>query len=129
MSQHFISLEKAKAMTAKFRGRQNHFVKDEFKNKIIWPISETFTRDAFDKLLTQSGCTGLRIYYGMDDNDGIHAVIVGINDKNEDILPNTSNIESLTTNTYTTTSTKEGIIIEDGKICPPLCAPTSLLNS
>lgn len=131
MSQHFISLEKAKAMTAKYRSKQNHFVKEGLRSKTILPISETFSRDAFDKVLSQPGCTGLRIYYGMDDNDGIHAIIVGINEKNEDMLPASSPAAEVSAdnNTASITSNDGGNIIEESKSCPPLCGTTSPLNS
>ncbi len=39
---HFISLDEAKKMTKKFREEKEKVVKDEYKNKDILPICETF---------------------------------------------------------------------------------------
>lgn len=102
---HFISLETAIAMTTRLRSHHNR----------VLPVSETFDRVAFDQLLSQPGCTQLRIYYGMDEAMQTHAIVVGVNEKNEDILPTTEN--------------PDGVIVEAGKLCPPFCAVSSLLNT
>jgi hypothetical protein len=116
---HFISLEEAKKMTKKFRGDKDKIVKDEYKGKHLLPNCESFDRAAFDKLLQREDCKGVRIYYGMKEEDKrVHAIIVGFDADGKDILP------------------REGIVadgidecmIENGSQCPPNCPPPSELN-
>jgi hypothetical protein len=136
---HFIPLEKAKQMTALYRKEKEH------KEKIILPLSETFDAEPFRTILNKPGCVSVRIYYGMDDEKRLHAIIVGVNDKNEDMLTDTQSTKSTLNSTTTTTDNTtvdssstttgdvtdlvEDTIIEEGQSCPPVCPPTSPLNS
>lgn len=115
---HKIPLDTAKKMTAKFRAKKTEIIAEPYRSKNILPQAETFDRSAFDTVLSLPECVALRIYYGLDDNDGLHAIIVGVNANNEDILPDTSD----------TSSISNVVIIEEGKTCPPYCAPDSPLN-
>jgi hypothetical protein len=137
---HEISLEKAAHMTARFR--KINSATDAPKNM---PVCETFERDAIERILRHSKCKKLRIYYGMDEEDQVHAILVGVNDKNEDILPAGStgitamaSADSVITDTEIAAGTevvvvKEtieyGEIIEDGQRCPTQCPPESPLNT
>ena len=56
----------------------------------------------------------------MDEQLRIHAIIVGVNEKNEDM------IASLTSGTDVMTGEE---IIEEGNRCPPFCPPPSILNN
>lgn len=113
-NEHRISLETAIEMTNRYRAQKERILMPELQGKNLLPVSETFDRAAFDRLLAQPGCTGLRIYYGMDETLQVHAIAVSVNDKNEDILP--------------TAITPDGEIVEEGKVCPPYCATNSPLN-
>ncbi len=113
MSQ-FISLSTAVDMTTLYRQDRETILSLAYKNQNILAKCETFDRDVFDSVLSQSGCTGIRVYYGMDPNNKVHAVIVGVNSSNEDIIfPNTDN----------------SLIIENAQRCPENCPPSSVLNS
>jgi hypothetical protein len=114
---HFISLTEAVDMTTLYRSDKETILATAYQNQDILPLSETFNRDAFDTLLAKEGCEGLRIYYGMDENLNVHAIIVAVNEENEDILPDS------TQNTIT-----ENDIVEEGQRCPDLCPPPSALN-
>jgi hypothetical protein len=116
MSIHDISLAEAIEMTARFRDNRNSILGETYQEQNILPICETFSKSAIEDVLSQDGCEGFRIYYGMDENLKIHAILVGVNDENEDILP--SEIEET-----------GGVILEDGQRCPPSCPPASPLNS
>jgi hypothetical protein len=124
-TKHLISLDQAKKMTKKFREDKRQIVKDEFHGKHIIPTCETFERDAFDQILKQSGCVGVRAYYAMDDDKKLHLIFVGVNSKNEDILPPVS------TGIAQDAAQLEGIgvVVENGTRCPADCPPTSPLNS
>ena len=116
---HFISLETATAMTARYRINRNSIVKTEFENSNLLAVCETFERAAFDTILSESGCEHLRIYFGMDEDLKIHAIIVAVDGEGKDILP--TGLQRSTTD--------PGSIIENGNRCPELCPPPSDLNS
>ncbi len=109
---HYISLSTAEDMTEKYRLNREDILKTQFQNQNILPLSETFDRSAFEALLDKSGCVGLRIYYGMDNDSKIHAIIVAVDENNEDILTDS-----------------EDDIVDNGNRCPDLCPPSSPLNS
>jgi len=119
---HFISLAAAIEMTSLYRLQKDKVLQQQFVGKNILPLSETFDRAAFDAVLSQPGCVGLRIYYGMQQDLTIHALIVGVNDKNEDLIP-------ARTNNATTTAETDDQIIELGQRCPDICPTESTLNS
>ena len=111
MSQ-FISLQTAVTMTTRFRQERENILNSSYQNQNILPLCETFDRDVLDSVLGQEGCVGLRIYYGMMEGDQVHAIIVGVDENNEDMLP----------------GVQEFNIIEEGKRCPDDCPPPSALN-
>ncbi len=117
MSQ-LIPLQQAIDMTTLYRQEKEAILEPAFRGKNILCRSETFQRDVFDEVLAQAGCTGLRIYYGMDRDLKIHAIIVGVNEKNEDMLPAGVSL----------TDGEGSGIIEDGARCPEECPPSSPLN-
>lgn len=120
--QHFISLPAGITMTSLYRANRENILATAYKGLEILPLSETFNRDAFDQLLALQGCAGLRIYYGMDEALKLHAIIVAVNELNEDILPEAALPES-------DTITEDGnYIAEEGQRCPPLCPKGSPLN-
>lgn len=116
---HRITLERAKEMTRLFRENKDNILKPEFLGQDILPISETLNRTAMDQLLAQPSCVGVRIYYSMDETLKIHAILVGVNDQGQDILPADSSSIS--------TEEEEGVILEEMQRCPPNC-PSSELN-
>jgi hypothetical protein len=113
MSQ-FISIETAVDMTTLYRQDRETILGTSYKNQNILPKCETFDRGVFDDVLAQTGCAGIRIYYGMDSNNKVHAIIVGVNGSDEDIIfPNTDN----------------SLIAEESRRCPDDCPPASDLNT
>jgi len=111
MSQ-FISLQDAIDMTSRYRTYKETILASTYKNLSILPVCESFDRDVFDDILVQNDCTRVRIYLGMDSNYKVKMVFVGVDSKNEDILP-----------------TGSELIAEDGFRCPTQCPPSSPLNS
>ena len=112
MSQ-LISLAKAIEMTTLHRREKENILDAAAKNQGTLPKCETFSRDVFDAILAQAGCDGIRIYYGMDELMKVHALIVGVNVNDEDIVDR----ESL-----------NSLIIENSRRCPDDCPPASPLN-
>lgn len=125
---HRISLEKARAMKERYQTHKKIILKKDYEDKKIMIDCETFNRDAFDSILAQEGCVGVRIYLAMDDALSLRAIIVGVNDKNQDILPSEGSTGTVVTNAGSDVTTgTSGYIAEDGVICPPECpTPPSL---
>ena len=116
---HLISLQHAVDMTARYRLNKEAILATEYRDKDILPISETFNRSAIEKLLSEKDCAAIRIYYGMDETERSHAILVGVNASNEDILPSSTN----------TLSESDEVILEEGQRCPDICPEKSPLNS
>ena len=99
---HEISLADAKMFI------QNHWKSlQAMKTKTPQIKAGTFDRGAIDKILAQSGCASLRIYYGRDENGKPNLVLVGVDVAGKDM---------------TKTS-----IMERSTDCPPFCDATSEL--
>jgi hypothetical protein len=115
---HQISLNDAAALTARYRANRDSILKTDLSGLDVLPICETFTASSVAAILEQEGVAKLRVYYGMDSYNKVHAVLVGADDEGADILP-----ESATSTTET-----QGVILEDAQRCPPHCPPASALN-
>ena len=114
---HSISLKTAKQMTSLFRSQKEMILGATYQGQGLLPHCESYDGETFKKLLELPSCVGVRIYYGMSDDLKLHAIIVGVNDKDEDILP--ADEESVV----------DEPIIEEGTRCPPNCPPASPLNT
>ena len=122
VNSHVITLEQAENLTALYRENRELILAEPYQGQEILPLSETFNRQAFDRLLATAGCSGIRIYYGMDPNLKLHAVMVAVNESNEDLLPGSGDQSTLS-------GSDDPVIIEEGQRCPPICPPESVLNS
>lgn len=119
MPNHSISLGAAIAMTALYRQEKDNILADPFKDQKIMTLCETFERSAFDALLGEEGCTAVRIYYGMSPDLKMHAIVVGVNSNNEDILPPAAGSLAMD---------PAPVILEESFRCPDDCPPVSPLN-
>lgn len=111
---HAISLTNAIDMTKKFRDEKNNALSAGYQGMLS--VCETFDKAAFDTLLATSGCAKVRIYFGLDVNSKMHAIIVAADANDNDILPDDSTIET-------------NMIIDKGITYPPGSTPASPLNS
>jgi hypothetical protein len=96
-----ISYNDAALLTQNYRDAQvpgSNYVKGEY-----------FSKASLESVLDQSGCVGIRIYYGLDENNVQRLVIVGADANENDIVT--------------------GIILEHGTLCPPHCGTGNNLNS
>ena len=116
---HFISLETAIDMTTKYRNEHEIILAPEYRNQGVLPLSETFSRAALDAILAQNDCEGVRIYYGMDGDGKVHAILVGVTANNRDLLKDNS----------LSKGPGGDIIVELAQRCPDLCPPDSPLNN
>lgn len=105
---HEITLQTAVEMTKRYRANR----------PVNFPNCESFGVEAIKKLLATPGCTSLRIYYGMKENNEVDAVLVAANEAGEDLLPSISLSEE-----------DDPVILEDSLRCPDHCPPESPLNT
>jgi hypothetical protein len=110
---HSITTDEAAIMTRRYRKYREIILSPAEKGRDILPISETFDKKSIERLLSDQHCTALRIYYGMDEERKVHAILVGSNANDEDILPQDGG---------------ENQLIERGVRCPPQCPEPSELN-
>jgi hypothetical protein len=113
-----IPLQQAIEMTTLYRKEKENILDPAYRNKNILCNSETFDRSDIDTILSEPDCVDLRIYYGMDSELKVHAIIVGVNSKGEDILPSSEATGAA--------ETEDGHISEEAIRCPPTCPPSPL---
>jgi hypothetical protein len=115
-----IPLQQAVDMTTLYRKEKENILDPFYRNKNILAICETFDRSDIDTILAETDCVKLRIYFGMSDDLNVHTLVVGVNSRDEDILPFQEGNEK--------TDSGGGSIGEEGVRCPPTCPPGSALN-
>lgn len=118
---HVIPLSTAVAMTTLYRNKREVILKEEYKGRDILPLSETFRAEAISTVLAVPGCVGVRLYYGMDENEKVHLIVVAVNNANEDILPATTGDNAMEDDDPIP-------LLEEAFRCPPVCPPPSPLN-
>jgi hypothetical protein len=119
-TKHSISLDRLKELTTRYEKNKTKILKEEFHSNGTLPTSETFERAAFDQLLAQEGCVGIRIYFGMDDESNVKLVAVAVDKNDQDILNSNSNLKKV--QAYETTE-EPMLALSDGLRCPPFCPP------
>ena len=121
---HRILLAKAKEMTLRYREHKDSILKDEWAGKNILPVCETFTKESFDSFFSNPQCKGIRLYYGMSNDMQVHAIIVGVDDQDRDMLPK----DGSSLLRAGSDSDEDPPILEEGQRCPEECPPPSDLN-
>ena len=127
-TRHRITLDHAKQLTKKYRDNKKKILKDEYGNKPILPICETFDKDAYEELLAVPGCVKIRAYFGMGEELDVKLIFVAVNDKDEDILPQAQALPEGDTSMLAMSGDDDVPVIEHGYPCPPNCPPPSGLN-
>lgn len=92
---HRIALDEAAAQARRFREGQHK--------------GGLFLRKELDDLLAQSGCAGLRFYYGRKADGQDSLILVGVDKEGNDLV--------------------QGVVMEESFPCPPLCGDGNSLNS
>jgi hypothetical protein len=98
---HSISLKDAAALTKRYR--------DQFSVETPYIKGEYFGKTALLSLLSQTGCVGTRIYYGLKADDTQCLVLVGVDGDGNDMTT--------------------GDIMEYVLPCPAHCSQANELNS
>lgn len=120
----FISLEEALEMTADYNSNRESILKPEYQGKNILCIHESFEKEKVDVLFSKPGVVGLRIWYGMDAEQKVHAILVGTNTQGQDVIYLNSLHSSASSTVATQVMTEENNpILENGQRCPEECGP------
>lgn len=96
---NFISLEEAQVLTENYRTASG-------ENAIMGGY---FSKTTVQNILNQEGCTGLKYYYGTDDNGKPQLIILGVNKNGDDMIG--------------------GLLGDRSMPCPPYCGSANVLNS
>ncbi|WP_018629983.1 hypothetical protein [Niabella aurantiaca] len=110
---HEITLAEATAMINRYATNRETILAPTHQNQDILAISETLPRQAIESLLQVTGCSQMRIYYGMDEGLKVHAILVAVDAAGKNLLPPAT--------AYLNGSEDDGVIIERAIRCPPLC--------
>ena len=120
---HKISLNDAKKFTAGYRAEKAEFMTpDKIKEKEA-KKGGFFGKDDLIELLNQKGCIGMRYYYGRNDDGSKNLVLVGVDEKGNDILPSSEKADFVVEK-----ANDDGIILEQARPCPPWCPKSNGLN-
>ena len=94
------------------------------------PKGHRINKSQLDAILSQPGCEGIRVYYGLDEDNNRKLVMVGIDADENDII-STSTTAALRTASSDTESadTASVSVATDFPTCPPTCCPENTLNS
>jgi hypothetical protein len=106
------------ARPQQYSGQENHSISldqaakyvQNFKNFPRTPSIKGgfFGKNIFDKILSQTGCVGIRYYYGQDDGGASNLVLVGVDGSGNDMT--------------------SGVMGELSIPCPPYCPGPNPLN-
>jgi hypothetical protein len=117
---HSIPLSTAAAMTSRYRTNKELILNSNYQGKNILANCETFNVAAIAALVNTTGAAAIRIYYGMKEDDQVHAILVAVNAEGEDMIGDNSQLAD---------SDDDDPLVEDGQRCPDLCPPPSPLNT
>jgi hypothetical protein len=110
---HYISLDRFLDMKTRFAGNVDAILADPYQGKNILATAELFNVDSVIALANVAGCAAIRIYYGMDADLKVHAMLVAADEDSQDILPSAAGV----------IFEKGGDppLLEEGQRCPPFC--------
>jgi hypothetical protein len=103
---HLITKEEAVELTTRFRNAIPLMLKPGYPEDVL-PISETFIKTIFTDISQQTRCVAIRSYLGMDEDNKVRLLFVGVDDDNNDILM--------------LDNEQPAYIFEYGQRCPPIC--------
>ena len=115
---NYITLARFLQMKQAYADNKNSILQPPYQGSEFLCISELFNIDAINNLAAVDGCAGMRIYYGMDSDKTVHAMMVAVGQDGRDILP-----DAQAPKFAAAVGTKPPPIVEEGQRCPPSCPP------
>jgi len=114
---NLVPVSRANEMIALYRENKETILAPDYKKTDVLAFSETFNADDVRLLLSQPGCVGFRIRYGMDDKLWLHAILVGVDANGNDIVIQNPGFGF---------KDDGGYVLEDSFRCPPDCPTVSI---
>lgn len=94
-------------------------------NRSGWVYAETFPAEVIAKIISQPGCCRFRIYNGIDDDNRLHLVMVGVTEKGADVLYCNGGTQGNGADKDSCDGTANlDLIAEMGLPCPEACGNT-----
>jgi hypothetical protein len=134
---HFIDRAEARKLVDTFEAMKYELINPSLiaaeKAFGVLPESEAFNEKSILAILAQKGCTGIRIHYGIknEQRDGkevplMVAVLVGVDEKGENMWGSTvANHKTFMATTDREAGVQQdGVIVEDSQRCPPFVKST-----
>jgi hypothetical protein len=109
---NLLPASRANEMIELYRENKEVILATDYKNTDVLAFSETFNAEDVKLLLSQPGCIGFRIKFGMDDKLWLHSILVGVDNNGNDILIHNPGMGL---------KDDEGYVVENATRCPPDC--------
>ncbi|MDH7462192.1 hypothetical protein QEG73_12920 [Chitinophagaceae bacterium 26-R-25] len=147
VANHIISVKLANSYTHKFRTVYDKYTQSQGAMKsasvgtaasgggssLDLPIAESFNRDVIALLLNQKDATGgiaagIRMYYGINENNEVCLVLTPYDNNGKDIINNLTKsapvaikLPGISTASAQISGEDDGTVIERGQRCPTVC--------
>jgi hypothetical protein len=115
---NFITLTQFLQMKQLYATNSQLILELPYQNQNILVTSETFNVDVINAIASVMGCAGLRIYYGMDASNKVHAMLIAVDAEGNDLLPIDANVKFAGVRSA---GDGGGVIVEEAQRCPPTC--------
>jgi hypothetical protein len=119
----------AKRKIYRFRGNEGSSMDENLVKKWIQQHADHhetrahfFGKEVLEKILNQPGCMGLRIYYAMDDNSKKQLIIVGADEKGNNMWP--SKGPKPKKGKKMLGGSDGNTTVDNSRPCPPYCSST-----
>ena len=112
---NLMPVTRAEEMISLYRENKETILSPDYKKSDVLAYSETFNADDVKLMLSQPGCVGFRVRYGMDEKLWIHAILVGVDASGNDIVIHNPGFGL---------KDDGGYVVENSFRCPPDC-PTA----
>lgn len=112
---HEITVDQAVQMVNNFGVVRESMLAREFTGRNALPISETFNLEAIDAIICQPTAVGFRVYMGMDNQQQVRLVLVGVDGDGKDIVQRTTENPGFRAEAAATVSSK---VYETGQRWP-----------
>ncbi|RYG06266.1 MAG: hypothetical protein EOO02_01200 [Chitinophagaceae bacterium] len=132
---HFIDYAEARRLLDNYELKKHELINPsllrEQKEYGILPDCEAFNADGIKAILEQKDCVGIRIHYGLKDEDEkgnkvplIVAVLVGVAPDGKDLWGQTESAPKVSARSYPLAAPDPGgVILEDSQRSPPYPKP------
>jgi hypothetical protein len=111
---HYISLTQFLDMKNRYATNAETILASPYHGQNILCTSELFNVAAVNAVAAVTGCAAVRIYYGMDEDLKVHAMLVAADENGQDILPPAGGV-------IFEQNPADPPIVEEGQRCPPFC--------